>query len=206
MQARHLDRKRYFEDSAITSAHFYLPYIKRFHAVVKDSRVLEIGCGEGGNLKPFARAGCHVVGVDMAQIRIEQARLFFAEEALKGSFECNDFLKFPVPIEEEQKFDIVILHDVIEHIPDKSAFVSHIRKFMKANGALFVAFPAWQMPFGGHQQICRNRVWSKIPFFHLLPSSWYRFVINRFAGEEEATMKELLLLRGVGVLLNCLRK
>lgn len=195
MQARHLDRKRYFEDSAITSARFYFPYINEFHPITKDSRVLEIGCGEGGNLKPFAKTGCHVIGVDMAKIRIEMAKHFFATEGLEGSFECDDFLKFPIPREDKEKFDIVILHDVIEHIPDKYAFMSHIRKFMKADGVLFVAFPAWQMPFGGHQQICRNRIWSKIPFFHLLPKSLYRFILEKLAGEKDSTIQELLYIK-----------
>ena len=146
MQARHLDRKRYFEDSAITSAHYYLPYIKNFHPLNAYSRILEIGCGEGGNLKPFAKAGYRVFGVDMAEIRIEQARQFFSKENLECRFESGDFMKYPAPSDDD-KFDVVILHDVIEHIPDKLAFVSHIRKFMNKDGILFVAFPAWQMPF-----------------------------------------------------------
>ena len=195
MQARHLDRKRYFEESAITSARFYFPYIERFHPITKDSRILEIGCGEGGNLKPFAKAGCSVIGVDMAHIRIEMARHFFAAEGLEGRFECDDFLKFPVPREDKEKFDVVILHDVIEHVPDKYAFMDHLRKFMRADGILFVAFPAWQMPFGGHQQICRNRIWSKIPFFHLLPCSWYHFILKKLAGEKDNTIKELLYIK-----------
>ncbi|KXB77366.1 methyltransferase domain protein [Prevotella amnii] len=194
MQARHLDRKRYFEDSAITSAHYYLPYIKNFHPLNAYSRILEIGCGEGGNLKPFAKAGYQVFGVDMAKIRIEQARQFFSKENLECRFESSDFMKYPAPSDDD-KFDVVILHDVIEHVPDKLAFVSHIRKFMNKDGILFVAFPAWQMPFGGHQQICRNNVWSKIPFFHLLPHSLYRFILRKVAKEEDATIKELLYIK-----------
>ena len=139
MQARHLDRKTYFEDSAITSSLFYLPYIRKFHLITSCSKILEIGCGEGGNLKPFANIGCQVFGVDMAQIRIEQARQFFSEEKLKGHFESGDFLEYPTPSEDD-KFDIAILHDVIEHVPDKIAFLSHIRKFLKEDGILFVAF------------------------------------------------------------------
>ena len=194
MQARHLDRKTYFEDSAITSSLFYLPYIRKFHPITSCSKILEIGCGEGGNLKPFANIGCQVFGVDMAQIRIEQARQFFSEEKLKGHFESGDFLEYPAPSEDD-KFDIAILHDVIEHVPDKIAFLSHIRKFLKEDGILFVAFPAWQMPFGGHQQISRNKTWSKVPYFHLLPNPLYRFILNRLAGEEESMVSELISIK-----------
>ena len=99
----------------------------------------EIGCGEGGNLKPFANIGCQVFGVDMAQIRIEQACQFFSEEKLKGHFESGDFLEYPTPSEDD-KFDIAILHDVIEHVPDKIAFLSHIRKFFKRRWHLVRGF------------------------------------------------------------------
>lgn len=194
MQARHLDRKTYFEDSAITSSLFYLPYIRKFHPITSCSKILEIGCGEGGNLKPFANIGCQVFGVDMAQIRIEQARQFFSEEKLKGHFESGDFLEYPTPSEDD-KFDIAILHDVIEPVPNKIAFLSHIRKFLKEDGILFVAFPAWQMPFGGHQQISRNKTWSKVPYFHLLPNPLYRFILNRLAGEEESMVSELISIK-----------
>lgn len=195
MQARHIDRKRYFDDSAITSARFYLPYISRFHTVEKDSRILEVGCGEGGNLKPFAQMGCVVHGIDMAQVRIRQARAFFAAEGLEGNFACADFLGNAAPKREEERFDVILLHDVIEHVPGKEAFLRHLCGFMKAGGVLFVAFPAWHMPFGGHQQICRNKIWSQLPFYHLLPRSWYRLILKRWAGEEDATVRELMYIR-----------
>ncbi|WP_333616474.1 class I SAM-dependent methyltransferase [Bacteroides pyogenes] len=195
MQARHLDRKRYFEESAITSANFYLPYIRKSHAITKDCHILEIGCGEGGNLKPFTKLGCHVVGIDISRIRIEQAQLFFAAKGLKGVFKWADFLGIPFPDEEKDKYDIIILHDVIEHIPDKFALISHIRKFMKTDGVLFVAFPAWYMPFGGHQQICHHKIWSKIPFFHLLPTPLYHLILRKFAKESESIINELLYIK-----------
>ena len=44
----------------------------------RSDKVLEVGCGEGGNLLPFAKAGCRVMGVDIDAMRIEQARAFFA--------------------------------------------------------------------------------------------------------------------------------
>lgn len=195
MQKRHTDRERYFRESALTASHYYIPYIKQFHNLADGCRVLEIGCGEGGNLKPFAEIGCEVTGIDLAHSRTEQARQYFEKTGLKGNFVCCDFSTYPPPPHEENKFDIIILHDVIEHIPDKYTFLSHIGKFMQTNGILFVAFPAWQMPFGGHQQICHHKLWSRCPFLHLLPTTLYKFVLERIADEEEAIVKELLYIK-----------
>lgn len=38
--------------------------------------VLEIGCGDGGNLLPFAELGCNTTGVDLSTGRIKDAILF----------------------------------------------------------------------------------------------------------------------------------
>ena len=53
-----------------------MPYIEQFHRIKSGSKILEIGCGEGGNLLPFAQRGCEVVGIDMSLSRIQQAQHF----------------------------------------------------------------------------------------------------------------------------------
>ena len=66
MQERHTNRTVYFKELSITSKNYFIPYIQRWHTVKVGTDVLEIGCGDGGNLLPFSEMGCHVVGVDMA--------------------------------------------------------------------------------------------------------------------------------------------
>lgn len=195
MQARHTDRKCYFEESAQSSTRYYLPYILQYHSVSNTDRILEVGCGEGGNLKPFAQKGCVVTGIDMANVRIEQAKRFFKEEGLVGNFICHDFMTFTPPVHYNDKYSIIILHDVIEHVVCKENLIKHISCFLRPDGILFVAFPAWYMPFGGHQQICRNAIWSKMPYFHLLPTFLYRFILEKCAHEEPDTVAELLYIK-----------
>ena len=61
MQKRHTDRESYFDEQSQTSKNYYIPYIKEVIGHIPD-KVLEVGCGEGGNLLPFAKAGCRVMG------------------------------------------------------------------------------------------------------------------------------------------------
>lgn len=97
MQPRHVDRRRYFHELAKTSESFYVDYVSK-HKAIKDSvRILEIGCGEGGNLLPFARLGAVVVGVDISEERIEQANTFFRECNQEGTFFSIDFFHMPLP-------------------------------------------------------------------------------------------------------------
>lgn len=191
--SRYTDRKQYFEELARTSSGYYFPYVSRFLSPGPGVNVLEIGCGEGGNLVPFARAGCPVKGVDISRKKIENARIFFGELGLEGDFECTDILESSLA---EEKYDLVIVKDVIEHIePDyKGVLMAKIKNILKPGGVVFIGFPAWQMPFGGHQQICSGRFCSHLPWIHLLPSVLYRGML-RLSGETDETVSELMSIR-----------
>ena len=190
MQERHNNRRLYFDELAETCRSYFMPYISRWHEVRAETSVLEIGCGEGGNLLPLAKAGANVTGIDIASCRIEQARRFFAEEQTEGNFICCDIFKH----RSRNKFDIIICHDVLEHLQDKEGLLSLVCSYLKDGGIAFMSFPAWQMPFGGHQQICRSRLLSHLPFIHLLPLPLYKRIIG-WSGESVGCLNELLSIR-----------
>lgn len=191
MQERHKNRILYFHELAQTSKKYFLPYISKYKQLSQNSRILEIGCGDGGNLLPFAQMGCYTLGVDIAKGRIADAKNFFASCNTKGDFIASDVFQLK---ELQGSFDIIICHDVIEHIDDKYRFLSLLPQFLAQDGMIFMSFPAWQMPFGGHQQICFSRVVSHLPYIHLLPQVFYRLLLKTF-GEDDACVKELMSIK-----------
>jgi 2-polyprenyl-3-methyl-5-hydroxy-6-metoxy-1,4-benzoquinol methylase len=186
MQERHTDRSRYFEEQARTTEKYYIPYLIS-HIGPPADKVLEVGCGEGGNLLPFARMGCEVTGVDFAVGRIEEAKEFFARHGQRGEFVAADVLTMQTS---GRRFPLIIVHDVIEHIADKAGFLGVLRDILSVGGRIFIAFPSWRMPFGGHQQIARGRVVSHLPFVHLLPMFLYRAFLHMM-GERTDVVEEL---------------
>lgn len=206
MQQRHQDRFQYFKELCNTSRDYYVAYVSRYLRLNADTRVLEIGCGEGGNLLPFASLGCEVTGMDIDRGRIEQAKHFFKERGQHGLFFVQDFTSCPVPQAEDERYNLVLIHDVIEHIPSsvKLDFISHIRGFLRSGGIVFFGFPAWQNPFGGHQQISDGFT-SKLPFIHLLPSSLYRRLL-RFGGATDGQIEELLYIKEAQVTIECFER
>ena len=172
MQARHTDRKCYFEESAQSSARYYLPYILQYHSVSNTDRILEVGCGEGGNLKPFAQKGCVVTGIDMANVRIEQAKRFFKEDGLVGNFICHDFMTFTPPVHYNDKYSIIILHDVIEHVVCKENLIKHI----SCLSCLVHAF-RWSSTDMSQCNMVENAVFSFIT--HVSVSLYFRKVCTR---------------------------
>jgi 2-polyprenyl-3-methyl-5-hydroxy-6-metoxy-1,4-benzoquinol methylase len=79
MHERHTDRERYFREQAQTTAKHVIPFIDSVIPVGSSLSVLEIGCGEGGNLLPFLEAGCNrIVGIDLSESKIGNARKFYS--------------------------------------------------------------------------------------------------------------------------------
>jgi SAM-dependent methyltransferase len=189
MQERYRNRKRYFDELAATTRRYILPFMAGHHPVSEGTEVLEVGCGEGGNLLPFAEAGCRATGIDIHPGKIEAAAELLADWPRVRVF-CQDFLQ----TEPDRLYDLIVVHDVIEHITDKDAFLARLHLFLRPGGMMFFAFPAWQMPFGGHQQICRSPIASRLPFMHLLPGGLYRRILCGF-GESDAVIDELLDIR-----------
>ena len=191
MQERQKNRRLYFRELAETSKKYYVPYIQQYKAIKAGMNILEIGCGDGGNLLPFAEMGCNTTGVDIAESRIRDARAFFQEANAKGTFIASDIFKLT---DLENHFDIIICHDVLEHISDKESFLIGLKRYLAEDGIVFMSFPAWQMPFGGHQQICRSKLASHLPFVHLLPKSLYAGFL-RLCNEDRGIVNELLNIK-----------
>jgi 2-polyprenyl-3-methyl-5-hydroxy-6-metoxy-1,4-benzoquinol methylase len=84
MQTRHKRRTQYFKEQEQTTKKFVIPLLKKHTAINKTTSVLEIGCGEAGNLKPFVDLGCQrVVGIDKTANKIENAKTFTPPELVR---------------------------------------------------------------------------------------------------------------------------
>ena len=198
MQERHKDRQLYFEEQGATTLKYVIPYLNRVKPLQNEEMICEIGCGEGGNLKPFLDQGYQITGIDINAQQIENAHAFYQNHPNRNNLKliCCDI--YQVDPETLPKFDVLILRDVIEHIPNQERFFNEVKNFMKPQARLFIAFPPWRMPFGGHQQICTHRILSKLPWIHLLPASLYRAVLQ-WGKESPEGISELLELKKTGI-------
>ncbi len=187
----HSDRKRYFDIQEQNAESYVLPFIEEKYPIHTGMRVLEIGCGEGGVLKAFVKRGCYGVGVELDHARIVNGSKWLADEIDEGKikFISKDIYKVDPETELGGKFNIIVLKDVIEHIHDQPRLIAWMKSFLVPGGMIFFGFPPWQMPFGGHQQMCGNKWLSRLPWYHLLPRSWYAALLKRYNEPVEALME-----------------
>lgn len=193
MQERHFDRKKYFGEQSRTTEKYVIPFINETIKITEETSVLEIGCGEGGNLMPFLNIGCkRIIGIDMSKGKIENANEFFSNHPNKNNIKF--ILSDIFDVDDIGQFDIIITRDVLEHIHGQEKFMNFVKQFLKPGGKFFLGFPSWQNPFGGHQQVCESKFLSKLPYFHILPKSLYKFILKCF-NESETKIEGLLEIK-----------
>jgi SAM-dependent methyltransferase len=196
----HGDKQRYFDMTLRVTREHILPFLQEKWEFPPDMRVLEIGCGEAGVLKAFTEKGYTCMGIELEESRLVSAREFMAAELEKGlvSFLNKDIYDVDVKADCGDLFDLVILKDVIEHIPEQEKFMPQLHKFLKPGGVVFFAFPPWYMPYGGHQQVLHGKVASRLPYYHLLPGKLYDWAL-RALGTSPAAVETMKFIKSTGI-------
>lgn len=187
------DHNRYFRQQYDTTTEFIIPFIERGKKLVPGMRFLEVGSGYGGVCKAFADRGVFVTGIELLEHASAIAKEFVKEDIASGKVSIINRNVYDIDPNKdlEEKYDIILLKDTIEHIHDQERFVKHIIHFLKPDGVIFFAFPPWFMPYGGHQQSLDSKVLDKLPYFHILPVPIYRGIMRLF-GEIEGRITDVL--------------
>ncbi len=115
-------------------------------------RYLDMGCG-GGELSILLakRGATHVTGIDFMPRSIEAARRAAQREGVSGrvAFVCADLHDWAP----EEKFDVLISFDVLEHVREPLRFLRRMAAFARPGGTALLAFgPLFHSPYGDHMQ------------------------------------------------------
>jgi 2-polyprenyl-6-hydroxyphenyl methylase/3-demethylubiquinone-9 3-methyltransferase len=101
-----------------------------------DHQILDIGCGGGVAAEALARRGFDVLGLDAASAAIDVARTHAEGKGLPLAYRtglAEDLLA------EDARFPVITALEVIEHVPDPSAFLATLAALLAPGGRLFVS-------------------------------------------------------------------
>jgi len=103
-------------------------------------RLLEIGCGEGGNLHHLRErcANATVFGVDFSA-----ARAAFARSATGAITATADAGRLPFA---SASFDAVLIRDLLHHLPDRRRALTEAHRVLTARGRLTLVEPNRRAP------------------------------------------------------------
>lgn len=114
-------------------------------ASADDCAVLEIGCGNGGNLIPLAIAHprSRFVGVDLAEVHIRAAERAARDLGLTNvAFEAASFVDWHHP---RAPFDYVIAHGLMSWITPQlqTLLLATFKRMLSRRGVAFVSYNTW---------------------------------------------------------------
>lgn len=106
-------------------------YLKNVIGEIKNKTILDIGCGGGLISVPLSRLGGKVTGIDADKQAITVAKQHSKAEGLDINFIHGAAENL---VEDEQKFDVVMALEVIEHVDNPKLFVDLCSQLVKPNG------------------------------------------------------------------------
>ena len=183
--------KHFYEQKQYTKE-YLLPYFQKLIPDFHKKSVLEVGCAEGGLLEALQEIGMYVVGVELSPERAEIA----VKKNSNLKVLVGDITDPELPEKLSETFDVIIIREVIEHVPDKKAAFDNLGKLLNDGGFLFISFPPKRSPFAGHQQIGKSFL-KVIPYLHILPETVLKPTAS-LLGEDAGYIDEIKLHYSTG--------
>lgn len=101
-------------------------------------RILDIGCG---NNSPSTTKrwfpGCHYSGADIQEYNINSNDLASIDTFYPLGIDGSGYSAIP-----ESSYDFIILHHVVEHMPEPAPILAAICSKLKPGGLIWIAFPS----------------------------------------------------------------
>lgn len=114
----------------------------------RDWLVLDLGSGYGGTARALARQVSHVVAYEPTRLLHETA---VAEATSMPAEERPEhYLAGVEDLVDVDRFDLIVLDNVYEHLPDPDLALRHIHRALKPGGALYVLVPNKAWPVEAH--------------------------------------------------------
>jgi SAM-dependent methyltransferase len=135
----------------------------------QELRVLDLGSGYGGMTLELARRCQHVVGIEPCLERVAAAeRLQHQQGIANAEFRAHG----AELLEDVGRYDLVILDNVLEHLPQQGETLRRATEALAPGGVLYILVP--------------NRLWPmevhyRLPLLSYLPLRWAN-VYLRFTG------------------------
>jgi len=97
--------------------------------------LLDVGCGGGLLSEPMFRLGAKVTGIDASEKNIKIAKI----HAKNNKLNINYINTSPEKLKLQNKFDIILNMEIVEHVPSLNPFISSCANLLNKNGIMFVA-------------------------------------------------------------------
>lgn len=111
----------------------------------KESPVLDVGCGNGAFVAACRELGIESYGIDLGNIT-DNPYVVTGKSLLAADLPAD-------------KFSLITLHDVLEHLVHPTAYLAKIKGLLADNGKLIIDYPRYYHPAGKHHWRTLEHLW-----------------------------------------------
>ncbi len=141
-----------------------LNMIGKFAGIRMQGRVLENGCGVGMYVEKMTALGANVTGLEYDFERARDAKAN-SEKIVNAA---GEFLPLP-----SGTFDLVLSHEVIEHVQDDRSAIAEMIRVLKTGGRAVIFCPNRGYPVETHGIFWKGKYYfGNKPFVNYLPRVW----------------------------------
>jgi 2-polyprenyl-3-methyl-5-hydroxy-6-metoxy-1,4-benzoquinol methylase len=130
---------------------------------LRNRRVLDAGCGAGEYVEAFALLGADVVGLEF---NLEKVTRYLQRHPGSKRVMQGELSGVPLPSE---SFDVIVLNEVLEHVPDQLGALREMRRLLRKGGRLAVFSPNRIYPFETHGVCLRKSGRTLTPWIPFIP-------------------------------------
>ncbi len=136
--------------------------LMRRYVPLEGKRILDVGCGVGMYVRRFREFSPEVYGVDIDADKVAEA-----SQSLPN-IQAAPAEKLPFP---DETFDVVLSHEVLEHVEDDRQSVAEALRVLAPGGKLIIFAPNRLYPFETHGCFWRGKHhFGNIPLVNWLPN------------------------------------
>jgi 2-polyprenyl-3-methyl-5-hydroxy-6-metoxy-1,4-benzoquinol methylase len=133
-----------YNENLISPLHYYMEnkaddektFEKRLDIIekyVKKGRLLDVGCAIGTFSSAARKRGWEVYGIDINEGSARYCREEFGLDVVAGNFDDVDF--------PQDFFDVVLMNDLLEHVPNPTRTLEKAHTLVKKGGLIFIVTP-----------------------------------------------------------------
>lgn len=150
-----------------------MEWIESVAGPLRGKRVIDCGCGAGEYVRALTAGGADVWGIEYSEAKIREALGVGdlpADRLSVGDIERTGF--------EDDHFDLALLNEVLEHVPDDRQGLREVFRILKPGGLVVIFSPNRLYPFETHGVTLRSgaRLPHFTPLVPYVPTRWHWFV------------------------------
>ena len=120
-------------------------YLSKIYNIKNNLQILDIGSGTGSNINLLKNYG------NLSILEPSEVGIKYLKKKINNNIKLKKG-KCPLDLDYKEKFDLICLFDVLEHIEEDEETINRAINIINDNGRIFITVPAYNLLWSKHDK------------------------------------------------------